>query len=126
MTSDSLSSEIEVSKTKIEWPQSKGDPIRPVWSYAKKKGMYEAEALRMMAHDLVERLKELELPLHKAMKAAFGDGLTEMAYIKMMTTRLNASERENYRLRKQLERCRSDMESNDPLNARRIFGEPKP
>lgn len=101
----------EVSPTKIEWPQSKGDPIRPVWSYAKKKGMYEAEALRMMAHDLVQRLKELELPLHRAMKEAAGDGLTEMAYVKMMTQRLNNSERENYRLRKQVERLAGEVKA---------------
>jgi hypothetical protein len=101
----------QVSQTKIEWPQSKGDPIRPVWSYAKKKGMYEAEALRMMAHDLVERLKELELPLRRAMKEASGDGLTEMAYIKMMNQRLNASERENYRLRKQIERLAGEVQT---------------
>lgn len=103
--------EEEVSPTQIEWPQSKGDPIYPCWSFGGKKGMYEAQALRMMAHSLVERIKELELPLHKAMKEAAGDGLTAMAYIKMLTRRLNNSERENYRLRKQVERLASEVQT---------------
>lgn len=110
-TPEMSSPDEQVSQTKIEWPQSKGDPIFPCWSYAKKKRMYEADALRMMAHDLVQRLRELELPLHKAMKEAAGDGLTEMAYIKMMTRRLNNSERENYRLRKQIERLASEVQT---------------
>lgn len=96
--------EDQVSQTKIEWPQSKGDPIYPCWSYAKKKGMYEAEALRMMAHDLVHRIQELELPLRQAMREARGDGLTEMAYIKMLTGRVNGLEQENHRLKAQNER----------------------
>jgi hypothetical protein len=102
MNEELRTSDQEVSPTEIEWPQSKGDPIGPVWSYAKKKGMYQAEALRMMAHDIVERIKELELPLHKAMKAAHGDGLTTMAYIKTQTRQINGLTQENVRLRRQV------------------------
>jgi hypothetical protein len=108
--SEQLPTDQEVSPTEIEWPQSKGDPIGPVWSYAKKKGMYQAEALRMMAHDLAHRIKELELPLHKAMREARGDGLTTMAYIKMLTGEVNQLTQENHRLRKRIDELLEEIE----------------
>lgn len=101
MSAEKLS-ERGVSPTEIEWPKSHGDPIYPCWSYGGEKGMYAAQALRMMAHDLIERIRELELPFHQAMRKASGDGLTAMAYIKMLTKRVNNLEQENHRLRKQV------------------------
>ncbi len=103
-------SEEEVSPTVIDWPQSSGDPIMPVWSYGGKKRMYAAEALRMMAHDLVARIKELELPYHKAMKEANGDGLSPMAFIKLQTKQINRLEQENVKLRREIDNLHRDRE----------------
>jgi len=90
-------------RTLFSWPTSKGDPIGPVWSYGGKKGMYQAEALRMFAHYLVDRIKELELPVREAMKLASGDGLSTVAYCKMMQKRLDGVTRERDRLENRLE-----------------------
>lgn len=89
------------SKESFSWPTSKGDPIGPVWSYAGKKGMYQAEALRAFAHDLVDRIKEFELPVREAMKAAGGDGLDAFAYCRMLQRRLEGKEREIERLQRE-------------------------
>lgn len=91
-------------QTTINWPTSKGDPIRPVWSYGGKKGMSQTEALRAFAHDLVATIKEFELPLKAAMKQAGGDGLGTYPYIKMLTRRINGLESENTDLRASLRR----------------------
>lgn len=72
------------SKESFSWPTSKGDPIGPVWSYGGKKGMYQDEALRAFAHDLVDRIKEFEMPVREAMKAARGDGLDAFAYCRLL------------------------------------------
>lgn len=91
-------------KTAINWPTSKGDPIKPVWSYGGKKGMYQAEALRAFAHDLVEIIKEFELPVKEAMRQAGGDGLSAYPYIKMLMKRINGLEAANTDLRASLRR----------------------
>jgi hypothetical protein len=89
-------------RTAINWPTSKGDPIKPVWSYGGKKGLSQAEALRAFAHDLVEIIKEFEMPLKEAMKQAGGDGLSAYPYIKMLTRRINGLESANTDLRASL------------------------
>lgn len=69
----------------VTWPQSKGDPIGPVWSYGGKKRMHQAEALRMMAHDLVERIKWLEAEPRAVLKQAQDiDGVDTFALIKAL------------------------------------------
>lgn len=89
-------------RTAINWPTSKGDPIKPVWSYGGKKGLSQAEALRAFAHDLVEIVKEFEMPLKEAMKQAGGDGLSAYPYIRMLTRRINGLEAANTDLRASL------------------------
>jgi hypothetical protein len=91
-------------RTAINWPTSKGDPIKPVWSYGGKKGLSQAEALRAFAHDLVATIKEFEMPLREAMKQAAGDGLSTWPYIKMLTKRINGLEVANTDLRASLAR----------------------
>jgi hypothetical protein len=98
------------SKESFSWPTSKGDPIGPVWSYGGKKGMYQAEALRAFAHDLVDRIKEFELPVREAMKAAAGDGLNAFAYCRMLQRRLDGKEREIERLQRENAGLRDAME----------------
>jgi hypothetical protein len=95
-----MNTELPSSDGRLKWPQSKGDPIGPVWSYAGKKRMYEAEALRMMAQDLVEHIRQLELPVKEAMREARSDGLHELVYERMMQKRVNGLELENNRLRR--------------------------
>lgn len=101
------SAEPEQTITAINWPTSKGDPIKPVWSYGGKKGLYQAEALRAFAHDLVEIIREHELPLKAAMKQAGGDGLNVGAYIKTLVKRINGLESANTDLRRDLARTES-------------------
>jgi len=98
----------------FQWPTAKGDPIKPVWSYGGRNGMYEAAALRAFAHDLVERIKHLELPVREAMKAATGDGLNVIAYCQMLHRRLDGITRERDALLAKLERiahstCNHDL-----------------
>lgn len=69
----------------VTWPQSKGDPAGPVWSYGGKKRMSQTEALRMMAHDLVERIKWLEAEPRAVLKQARDiDGVDAFALIKAL------------------------------------------
>lgn len=99
-------------KEPIHWPISRGDPIGPVWSYGDKKGMYEAEALRAFARDLIERIKDFELPVREAMKAAGGDGIDTMAYCRMLQKRLDGMTRERDRLQagvKMLEQVNAEL-----------------
>lgn len=100
----------------IEWPTCKGDPIYPQWTHGGKRGMYEAQALRLFAHDLVERIKQLELPVREAMKEA-GYGLDAFAYASMMQRRLEGMTQDRDRLQSQLtdlsDACRQKQESID-------------
>jgi hypothetical protein len=62
--------------------------------------MYQAEALRAFAHDLADRIKEFELPVRQAMKAAAGDGLDAFAYSRMLQRRLDGMTLERDRLQR--------------------------
>lgn len=101
MTNTHLNTE---EKTAINWPTSKGDPVKPVWSYGGKNGLSQTEALRAFAHDLVAVIKEFELPLQEAMREAGGDGLSAYPYIRMLTKRINGLESANIDLRASLRR----------------------
>lgn len=93
----------------INWPVSRGEPSKPTWSYGGNRKLHETAALRLFAHDLVERIRQLELPVRQAMKEARGDGLDALAYCRMMQRRLDGMTRERDRLQSELTELRRDL-----------------
>jgi hypothetical protein len=114
-----MSIEQPVTKERVQWPTSKGDPIGPVWSYGGRKGMYQAEALRMFAHDLIDRLNLLEAPPREVMKQASDrDGVDTVALINAQLKTIKGQRRHIATLEAKLRASdKADRDMSEALNS---------
>jgi hypothetical protein len=86
-----------------QWPTSKGDPIYPCWSYGGRTGMYQADALRMMAHDLVETIRQLTMPFDELIEQSREkEGVDTGVFMTRLWKKVEDQKRELARLNEKL------------------------